>query len=81
MGKTELLEQAAVQYRTAEEGIQSCSNCSNFQAPDKCAMVMGPVSAGGICDIWSPMATDAQLEDKLFGGAEQLAPTQIPEAM
>ena len=82
MPKVELLDQAAVNYRTAEDGIQSCSNCANFQSPDKCGLVLGPVSASGICDLWGPMASGKELEDQLFGGeAGEMAPTQVPQVL
>lgn len=70
----QLLPQAAVNYRTAEDGLKSCMNCGAFQAPDKCMLVMGPVGASGLCDLWSAKQEGPSVEDQLFG------PGSPPEA-
>lgn len=71
-----LLTQDAVNYRTAEEGPQSCAGCGNFIQPDQCKLVQPPVSAAGVCDLWTAMQSDADLMGMLFGGGEaEGAPT------
>ena len=33
---------------------ESCGQCQFFQAPNSCAMVVGEVEAGGVCDVFTP---------------------------
>lgn len=66
----DLLPQEAVNYRTAEDGTQSCANCGNFRAPDQCALVQGPVGAAGVCDLWAKLRDETALMDQLFGGGQ-----------
>lgn len=63
----ELQPQEMVNYRAAEDGMQSCSNCGNFMAPDKCALVLPPISAAAVCDLWTPAQSDTEAMDELMG--------------
>lgn len=67
----QLLPQDQVNYRTAQEGVQGCSNCANFRAPDQCILVQPPVGAAGMCDLWTPPKNDAQIASELFGPSAQ----------
>lgn len=74
----ELQDQAAVNYRTAEDGMMSCSNCANFRAPDQCQLVKPPVGAGGVCDIWSKMLDERAVMEQLFGGGGEMGEGEMP---
>jgi hypothetical protein len=47
-----MTSKAAAAYRGAPNGRQSCANCSYFNAPSRCGVVSGPVSARGWCNLW-----------------------------
>jgi hypothetical protein len=51
-----LMQQKQVNYRSAEDGKGSCAMCANYMPPDKCSLVEGPISAGGMCDLFAPKA-------------------------
>lgn len=74
----ELQSQEAVNYRTAEDGMQSCSNCQNFRAPDQCGLVQGPIGASGVCDLWVKMNDSQAVADMLFGPPGMAAPNGAP---
>lgn len=76
-----LIPQEVANYRTAEEGPQSCAGCGNFIQPDKCKIVQPPVSAGGVCDVWAPAQSDADMMGMLFGGAGAEAGAEMPAPM
>lgn len=42
----------AAAYRGSPNGRQRCANCSWFSPPSGCAVVTGPVSANGWCNLW-----------------------------
>lgn len=78
-----LIPQEQANYRTADEGPQSCAGCGNFIKPDQCKLVQPPVSAAGTCDLWSPQQSDADLMSMLFGqgGGEAPGPMPAPEGL
>jgi hypothetical protein len=45
--------QASVAYRASPNGRQRCANCTYFDEPDSCSVVIGRVSPRGWCNIWS----------------------------
>jgi hypothetical protein len=54
------ISKAAVAYQDHPEGNKRCGKCLQFQAPDSCKMVDGPVSAQGFCRIFSPIQQTAR---------------------
>ena len=77
----ELQPQEAVNYRTAEDGMQSCSNCQNFRSPDQCGLVQGPIGASGVCDLWTKMMDSKAMSDMMFGPpSPEGAPSGAPPA-
>ena len=67
MAERELLDQGAVNYRSAEEGSGSCASCGNFMGPSACSMVKGPVASAGVCDIYAPKAKPMSPEEMFVG--------------
>jgi hypothetical protein len=54
------ISKAAVAYQDHPEGEKRCGKCLQFQAPDNCKMVDGPVSAQGFCRIFKPIKQTAR---------------------
>jgi anaerobic selenocysteine-containing dehydrogenase len=50
------LEQAAVQYQTRPNKGQMCAVCLNFQGPNQCKVVLGPIVPIGWCVAFAPKA-------------------------
>lgn len=48
------ISQAAVGYQDHPYGDRQCANCSHFQEPNQCQMVMGSISAQGWCRLFAP---------------------------
>ncbi len=48
------LAQSAVQYQTHANNGQLCAICVNFQAPNQCAIVEGPIKPTGWCVAFAP---------------------------
>jgi hypothetical protein len=48
------LAQKVVQYQTQPKNGQMCSGCVNFEAPDGCKLVEGPIAPGGWCIAFAP---------------------------
>jgi 2'-5' RNA ligase len=47
-------------YRTPDpESEQLCGNCANFEMPDQCVLVIGPIDSKDVCDLWEPVAPPA----------------------
>ena len=46
------ISQKAVAYQDHPEGEKRCDRCLQFQPPDACKMVEGPVSPQGCCRIF-----------------------------
>ena len=48
------ISKAAVAYQDHPQGDKHCGKCLQFQAPDGCKIVDGPVSPQGFCRIFIP---------------------------
>lgn len=48
------ISKAAVAYQDHPEGDKRCGKCLQFQAPNNCKLVDGPVSPQGFCRIFTP---------------------------
>ena len=46
------ISQKAVAYQDHPEADKRCDNCLQFQPPDACKMVEGPISPQGSCRIF-----------------------------
>jgi hypothetical protein len=46
------VSKATARYQSMPNGIQSCSICSLFVAPDRCKLVIGKVSRDGWCSLF-----------------------------
>jgi hypothetical protein len=45
--------QAEALYQSTPKGQQRCDICLNFQAPDQCTFVEGPISPKGWCQFFA----------------------------
>jgi hypothetical protein len=54
------ISKAAVAYQDHPDGDKHCGKCLQFQPPDSCKMVDGPVSAQGFCRIFMPVRQTAR---------------------
>jgi len=54
------ISKAAVAYQDHPQGDKRCAACRQFQSPDSCRMVDGPVSPQGFCRIFTPMHQAAE---------------------
>jgi hypothetical protein len=54
------VSKSAVAYQDHPEGEKRCGKCLQFQAPNNCKMVDGPVSAQGFCRIFMPIRQTAR---------------------
>jgi hypothetical protein len=48
------ISKAAVAYQDHPQDDKRCGKCLQFQAPDNCKLVDGPVSPQGFCRIFTP---------------------------
>ncbi len=48
------ISKAAVAYQDHPQDDKRCGKCLQFQAPDNCKLVDGPVSPEGFCRIFTP---------------------------
>ena len=48
------ISKAAVAYQDHPDGDKRCDKCVQFQPPDACKMVEGPISPQGSCRIFMP---------------------------
>jgi hypothetical protein len=46
------VSKATAHYQNTSNGMQSCSICSLFVAPDRCKSVIGKVSRDGWCSLF-----------------------------
>jgi len=46
------VSQKTVAYRDHPEGDKRCDKCVQFQPPDACKMVDGPISPNGYCQLF-----------------------------
>ncbi len=51
------LAQKIVQYQPTPKNGQQCSTCVNFEAPNQCKLVEGPVVPTGWCIAYGPKAS------------------------
>jgi hypothetical protein len=49
------ISKAAVAYQDHPNGDKRCDRCAQFQPPDACKMVEGPISPQGSCRIFMPL--------------------------
>jgi hypothetical protein len=49
------ISKKAAAYQDHPDGDKRCEKCAQFQPPDACKMVEGPVSPQGSCRIFVPM--------------------------
>ena len=49
------ISKQAVAYQDHPDGDKQCEKCAQFQPPDACKMVEGPVSPQGSCRIFQPI--------------------------
>jgi hypothetical protein len=49
------ISKKAVAYQDHPDGDKRCEKCAQFQPPDGCKMVEGPVSPQGSCRIFMPI--------------------------
>jgi hypothetical protein len=49
------ISKKAVAYQDYPDGNKRCEKCVQFQPPDACKMVEGPVSPQGSCRIFMPI--------------------------
>jgi len=46
--------QKSVEYQGRPKAGHSCNTCKNFQPPQSCKVVEGPVESSGWCDKYTP---------------------------
>ena len=49
------ISKKAVAYQDHPDGDKQCEKCAQFQPPDACKMVEGPISPQGSCRIFVPV--------------------------
>jgi hypothetical protein len=49
------ISKKAVAYQDHPDGDKQCVKCAQFQPPDGCKMVEGPISPQGSCRIFVPI--------------------------
>ena len=49
------ISKKAVAYQDHPDGDKQCDKCAQFQPPDACKMVEGPISPQGSCRIFVPI--------------------------
>jgi hypothetical protein len=49
------ISKTAVAYQDHPDGDKQCVKCAQFQPPDACKMVEGPISPQGSCRIFVPI--------------------------
>jgi hypothetical protein len=49
------ISKKAVAYQDLPDGDKRCERCAQFQPPDACKMVEGPISPQGSCRIFVPI--------------------------
>ena len=52
---TPKISKKAVAYQDHPDGDKECAKCAQFQPPDACKMVEGPISPQGSCRIFQPI--------------------------
>ena len=52
---TPKISKKAVAYQDHPDGDKECAKCAQFQPPDACKMVDGPISPQGSCRIFVPI--------------------------
>lgn len=52
--------QDAVHYAPASDPNVTCQGCVSFQPPSSCALVAGPISPAGVCDLFVSSAEQAE---------------------
>ena len=49
------ISKTPVAYQDQPDGDKQCAKCAQFQPPDACKMVEGPISPQGSCRIFVPV--------------------------
>jgi hypothetical protein len=50
--KAAKVSKSVVGYQNLPKGSERCDNCRNFEPPDSCAKVEGPIDPKGWCSFW-----------------------------
>jgi hypothetical protein len=50
--KAAKVSKSVVGYQNSPKGSERCDNCRNFEPPDACAKVEGPIDPKGWCSFW-----------------------------
>jgi len=53
------ISKEAVAYQDHPQGDKRCGKCAQFQPPQSCKLVDGPISTQGFCRIFSPVKSAA----------------------
>ena len=54
-GAAPKISKKAVAYQDHPDGDKRCDRCAQFQPPDACKMVEGPINPQGSCRIFVPI--------------------------
>jgi hypothetical protein len=54
-GAAPKISKKAVAYQDHADGDKRCDKCAQFQPPDACKMVEGPINPQGSCRIFIPI--------------------------
>jgi hypothetical protein len=54
-GAAPKISKKAVAYQDHPDGDKQCDRCAQFQPPDACKMVEGPINPQGSCRIFVPI--------------------------
>ena len=64
-GAAPKISKKAVAYQDHPDGDKECAKCAQFQPPDACKMLEGPISPQGSCRIFQP---SRQSKADIFNG-------------
>ncbi len=53
IAETDKIKQAAAQYQQQPKGQQRCEICLQFEAPNRCRIVQGPINRKGWCQYFA----------------------------
>lgn len=67
-------------YKGPEAGPFMCGTCAHYTGQGTCAIVAGPIDEQGICNIFTPMATEEEEMPMEEMPAEEEAPVEEPPA-
>lgn len=74
-----VLDPVVAGYKGPEMGPFMCANCHHFsvRGPNTCEIVAGPIDQAGICNVYTPLATEGASPQDTGGEAppEAMPPT------